>query len=213
MGQTAAAPPAAPAREAATLVVLPRIEAVNPVAHHAGDFQVHVISGTFRKQPAVLTEHVLAREGEGWVIEYKLEDDDGARVLRVLSDDNGNVARVWVVKDGVDEPGTAADYDALMASASVVPDENEGLSGSQRGTCMVGPSELDCETKLYRVRLGDRDATLGITGSHAIAGLDLAGEITAADGTVLYRSVLVERGNDANPGEHGSVALADSAKP
>ena len=129
--------------------------------------------------------------------------------MRVLSDPNGDITRVSALVEGEEKPGTLADYDAFMAEASIVPDENDGLAASTKATCMVGPSELDCETKSYRVMLGDEEANLGITGSHAIPGVDLAGEITAADGTVIYRSVLVERGNVANARDDGSFALGD----
>ncbi len=183
------------------------LAAVNPVERHVGDFVVHVVSGTFRKEAAVFSERVVARAGDGWIMEYKLEDNTGSRSLRATIDANGEVTRVALLDDGDEKPGTLADYEAFMASASLAPDENEGLTATSRGTCMVGPSELDCETKNYRVLLGDKEASLGITGSHAVPGLDLAGEITSADGTVIYRSVLIERGNAANEADDDSFAL------
>ena len=85
----------------------------------------------------------------------------------------------------------------MMASASVVPDTNEGLVANSTGTCTLGPAELDCETKSYKVWLGDREASLGVTQSAAVPGADLSGEITASDGSVIYRSELVERGNES----------------
>jgi hypothetical protein len=94
-----------------------------------------------------------------------------------------------------------------MASASLSPDENEGLTASTKSTCTIGPSELDCETKNYRVRIGEQAANLGITASRAIPGLDISGEITAADGTVIYRSVLIEGGNAGSAKAESSVAL------
>jgi hypothetical protein len=207
--QSAAVAPRLPSIDAVplTLAALPAVDAVDPVARHVGDFTVHVVSGSFRNHPAVLTERVVARDGDDWVIEYKLEDDDGTRLLRVTTDPNGEVTHVAIVVDGDETPGTVADYEAFMASASVTPDENDGLTASTKGTCMMGPSELDCETKSYRVLLGDQEVKLGITGSRAVPGLDLAGEITAADGTVIYRSVLVERGNVKDARDDGSFAL------
>src|SRR4051812_35474216 len=91
--RTAAVAPrtAPPAERAATL---PALAPVNAVARHVGDFNVHVVSGSFRKRPALLTERVVAREDETWVLEYKLEDDEGARLLRIWSDPNGNVTLV-----------------------------------------------------------------------------------------------------------------------
>jgi hypothetical protein len=188
---------------------LPVLEPVDPVERHVGDFLVHVVSGSFRKEPALLTERVVAHDGDVWVIAYKLEDNAGSRALKTWVDANGEVTRVSVLSDGDEKPGTLADYEAFMASASVTPDENDGLTASTRGTCTVGPSELDCETKNYRVMLGEKEASLGITGSHAVPGLDLAGEITAADGTVIYSSILVEHGNEANAKDEDSFALTE----
>lgn len=166
-------------------------------ARRVGDFAVHMISGSFRKNPALLTERVIGEEYGAWVLEYRLEDTDGATSLRVWMDqDTDQIKRVSRVIDGVEKPGTVADFDALMASASVVPDTNDGLVANSSGTCMLGPAELDCETKSYKVMLGDREANLGVTQSAAVPGVDLAGEITAADGSIIYRSELVERGNE-----------------
>jgi hypothetical protein len=163
-----------------------------------GDFSVHMISGTFRKQPALLTERVMSEEYGRWVIEYRLEDNDGATTLRVWMDqDSGRVDKVSRLVDGAEKPATVADFDALMASASVVPDTNDGLVANSSGTCTLGPAELDCETKSYKVWLGDREASLGVTRSEKLPGTDLAGQITAADGSVIYRSELIERGNES----------------
>jgi hypothetical protein len=203
----AVAPRTAPA--AGTEAPLP-VLAANPFEHRVGDFSVHVVSGSFRKEAAVFTERVVARAGDGWVMEYKLEDNSGARSLRATIDRNGEVTEVALLDDGDEKPGTLADYEAFMASASLAPDENLGFTASSKGTCMVGPSELDCETKNYRVMLGDEVASLGITGSRAVPGVDLAGEITTADGSVIYRSVLIERGNEAKTDD--SFALVDHAK-
>ncbi len=181
-------------------------EAATTVQRHVGDFSVHEVSGTFLKHSAIFTERVVAKEGDSWIMEYRLEDSVGLKAVRVSMDENGAISRVTRLVDGIEQPGTVADYDALMASASLTPDENEGLTATSTGTCTVGPSELECETKTYRVLLGDKEARLGITESRSLPGRDLAGEITAADGTVIYRSVLVEHGNEAdNSGD--SVAL------
>src|SRR4051812_219006 len=150
----AVAPRTAPPTEQAS--ILPALEPVNAVARHVGDFNVHVVSGSFRKRPALLTERVVAREDDAWVIEYKLEDDEGARSLRIWSDPNGEITRVALLVDGEEQPGTLDDYETFMASASLAPDENVGLTASTKSTCMVGPSELDCETKNYRVMLGEQ---------------------------------------------------------
>jgi hypothetical protein len=196
--QTALIAPSAP-RTSATAAKAPPAKASEVVsARRVGDFSVHMISGNFRKNPALLTERVTAEEYGAWVIEYRLEDTDGATTLRVWIDqDSDQVKRVSRLVDGVEKPATVADYDALMASATVVPDTNDGLVANSSGTCTLGPTELDCETKSYKVWLGDREANLGVTQSTAVPGTDIAGEITAADGSVIYRSELIERGNES----------------
>ena len=170
----------------------------------AGDFYVHEISGSFRKHAAILTERVVAQEGDVWIIDYRLEDGEGARAFRVRMDGSGQITRVGrLLEGGAEQPATLADYEALMASASLTPDENEGLTATTKGTCIVGPSELDCETKNYRVLVGGEEASLGITESRSLPGRDLAGEITGADGKVIYRSVLIEHGNEARHDNDG----------
>jgi hypothetical protein len=182
--------------------------AVSPESTRAaGDFSVHEITGNFRKHPALLTERVVAREDGLWIMDYRLEDTEGVRAVRVRMDDSGEIVKVSRMLDGVEEPGELADYESLMSAASVTPDENEGFTASSEGTCTVGPAELDCETKNYRVLVGGKEANLGITESRSLPGRDLAGEITAADGSVIYRSVLVEHGNEANKGQKDSLAM------
>jgi hypothetical protein len=172
-------------------------KADEPSARRVGDFAVHMISGSFRKQPALLTERVIGDEYGSWIIEYTIEDNEGANTLRVwMNQDSDQIVKVSRMVDGAEKPGTIADYEALMASASVVPDTNDGLVANSSGTCTLGPAELDCETKSYKVWLGEREANLGVTQSAAVPGIDLSGEITAADGSVIYRSELVERGNE-----------------
>jgi hypothetical protein len=193
----ASRPPSAGTSQTATPTATPE---GNAPARKVGDFRVHMISGSFRKQPVMLTERVTAYQGDLWTIEYTLEDKSGVSGLRTLVDANGDVKRVTRLVDGVEKLGSMKDYEALMASISVTPDANEGLTASTRGTCTVGPTELDCETKI-----GDKEASLGITASASLPGHDLSGEITAADGTVIFRSELLEHGNEA--GSKDAVSL------
>jgi hypothetical protein len=62
------------------------------------------------------------------------------------------------------------------------------------------------------VRLGERDAQLGITNSASLPGSDIAGEITLSDGTVIFRSELVERGNAAKAASDSVAALGEGAR-
>jgi hypothetical protein len=207
-------PEAAPAPTPEVSVEAPAsAEPAPPAAleRKVGDYMVHMISGTFRKQPAMLTERVVGREDDVFIIELELEDTQGPKVLRAWIDRNGEVQKVTRMTQSGELPAKLSDYEALIASVSVAPDENEGLTASTTGTCLLGPSELECETKSYRVRIGEKEASLGITQSAAVPGSDLAGEITLADGTVIFRSELVARGNRPIAGDASVALLAEPA--
>ncbi|HEY3493612.1 MAG TPA: hypothetical protein VGK73_02955 [Polyangiaceae bacterium] len=216
---TAAVPPAAPLPAPKPAVVAPPAEtaaeapAPSVLERRVGDYVVHMISGSFRKQPAMFTERVVGRENDAWVIELKLEDNQGAKVLRAWIDEDGAVQKLTRVTEKGEVPAKPAEYDALLASISLTPDENEGLTASTMGTCTVGPAELECETKSYRVRLGDKEASLGITQSASIPGNDVSGEIRLSDGTLIFRSELVERGNENTPDDSFALLSEPDAGP
>jgi hypothetical protein len=165
-----------------------------------GDSMVQLSSHGFREKPALLRERVVAEEAGGLIMEYRLDDNDGVRVIRAHVDQNGEVTRILRVSGHRAEPGTLADYEALRAGAMVVRDENRGRTDRKRATCNLGPSELDCLTKTRRVRLGEGEAALEISQTAALPGRDVGAEITAADGSVIYRATLIEHGNDRQTG-------------
>lgn len=185
------APAAAPKKQAAA----PSVEAP---ARKVGDFWVHRISGSFSAKPMLLVERVVAIDETGTTVEYTLEDPEGQSKLLVTREASTDaVISVMRVVDGKPEPASVADLEELIAKTTFAPDSNEGYVDRTLGTCLVGPSELDCETKSYRVTVGSREASLDITRSDKYPGRDIGGEITSADGEVIYRAELLEAGNDA----------------
>jgi hypothetical protein len=165
-----------------------------------GDYWVHKISGSFAERAMVLTEKVVEKSETDIVLEYTLEDDESTtRLLVRQALETDEVLDVRRVVDGAEEVATLADYEALMAKTAFVPDSNEGFLDRSVGTCLVGPSELDCETKSYRVMIGDREAKLDVTESKKYPGRDIAGEISTEDGDVIYRAELLESGQGQAP--------------
>jgi hypothetical protein len=164
-----------------------------------GDFRVHRFSGSYQKSPLTMTEEVIAREHGSWVIDYTFEEQDGTTKLRVRFDPRtDSVTRVSKL-DGSKELGVPlATYEKLIERTSFAADSNDGMLSSTRGTCLVGPSELDCETKSYRVAVGDKGAILNVSRSSSVPGGDVAGDIIGSDGAVIYRSELIEMGNTAS---------------
>jgi len=165
-----------------------------------GDFQVHRFSGSYQKSPLTLTEEVIARENGSWVIDYTFEEQSGTTKLRVRFDPRtDSVTGVSKIDGRTEQRVPIATYEKLIERTSFAADSNDGMLASTRGTCLVGPSELDCETKSYKVSVGDKVATLNVSRSESVTSGDVAGDITGSDGTLIYRSELVEIGNSSSP--------------
>ncbi len=178
--QTAgSAPPAAPAMQ-------------------VGDYFVQRFSGSFSKQAMLLTERVIAREPGAFVIDFRLEQGKQASSLRLRVDakDPRRILRVSEVKGDQESPSSLAVYEALMARTMFSPDENEEQLATERTTCLIGEREVDCERTSYRVRVGEKEATLTVVTSQAAHGRDLGGELMTADGKLLYRAQMIETGTE-----------------
>jgi hypothetical protein len=168
-----------------------------------GNFYVHRFSGSYEKSPLTLTEEVVAQEEGLWLVDYTFEQPAGTTKLRVRIDPKTDSV-VWASKlEGTNEIKVPlATYEKLMDRTSFTADANDGMLASEHGTCLVGPSELDCETKSYKVWVGDKQATLNVSHSDSVPDRDVSGDITASDGTLIYRSELVEMGTADSP-RHG----------
>jgi hypothetical protein len=192
-----AATPPAPAEEKP----LARAEETAPAdPRKVGDFYVHRFSGSYEKSPLTLTEEVVAQEDGLWVIDYTFEQRSTTTKLRVRLDPRtDSVFRVSKLDGSKELKVPLSTYRRLMDRTSFTADANDGMVASERGTCLVGPSELECETKSYKVWVGDKQATLNVSHSDSVPNRDVAGDITGSDGTLIYRSELVEMGTAGSP--------------
>lgn len=183
-----------PAAVTAPATAKPRVEvSASAPTRHVGDFFVHRFSGSFAQDPLTLTEEVAALEDSAWVVDFSLTQNEQVERLRVRFDVASGQAVSAAHLDGSKEtPAKLADYEALMARTVYSADVNDGLVSSNDQTCLVGGDELDCETKTYKVWVGDRAATLSVVHSPTFADRDVAGEITTEDGKLIYRAELVE---------------------
>ena len=162
-----------------------------------GDYFVHRFSGSYRQTPLTLTERVVAEEEDLLVVDYTLEEGEASFMLRARIDKaSGNVVRVSQIEDDEEVEAPLSAYEDLLAKTVFAPDLNEELIDEQTQTCLVGPEELECETKNYRVLVGDDEAMLSVTQSRELPGRDISGEVTGVDGTIIYRAQLMEAGNE-----------------
>lgn len=161
-------------------------------SRQVGDYLAQRFSGTFRERPFTLVEEVVAQEGELLVVDYTLEQADEKRVLRVRFDAATERAVAASHLRGLEEiPASLTEYEELLALASFAPERNDAHLGSRRETCVIGPRELECDVEKFRVRVEDRDATLVVSRSSELER-DVAGEVRAADGTLLYRTEIID---------------------
>lgn len=192
-----AAPNPARSAEAAAAAgdgATPRLAASSPSApqRRVGDFFVHRFSGSFAAEPLTLTEEVKAKEGATWVVDFSLTQGAQVERLRVRFDEGGRAMSAARLTGSREAEASLADYEALVARTVYAADVNDGLISSTTQTCLVGADALDCETKTYKVWVGERAATLSVVHSSAHPDRDVAGELTQDDGKLLYRAELVE---------------------
>lgn len=183
-------------------------------ARAPGDYVTYRFSGSFRKTPLLLTQRVVAREGDVLVVDMTLQDDRETESLRVRMSDapsrRGEILSAAWLDDGVERPATLAAYEAMMEKTTLAADENEAVLGSAAVSVDVGGATLACQETSFRVRIGKTRATMRTLQSDDFAWGDVGGEITTEDGRVLYRAELIDRGHaDATP--HGAHAAAVGA--
>ena len=189
-GSVAKAPVAPAASVATAPAVVPSLSAPT---RHVGDLFVHRFSGSFAREPLTLTEEVAACEDDAWVVDFSLTQSEKVERLRVRFDlKNGQAVSAAHFDAGRETPAKLSDYEALLARTVYAADVNDGLVSENDQTCLVGADELDCETKTYKVWIGDAPATLSVVHSNTFADRDVSGEITTQDGKLIYRAELIE---------------------
>lgn len=195
-------PPVSGGREQAPQVKTVAAPASAPSAaapkRQLGDFFVHRFSGSFAQDPLTLIEEVVARDAQAWVVDFSLSQADEVERIRVRFDATTGEPVAASRFDGNQEsPASLAEYEALLARTVYAADVNDGLVSKSAETCLVGAEELDCETKTYKVWVGEGSATLSVVHSATYADRDVSGEITSDQGKLIYRAELVE----ARPGK------------
>jgi hypothetical protein len=171
----------------------PAVESAPAPKRQLGDFFVHRFSGSFAQDPLTLTEEVVAREDQAWVVDFSLSQNDAVERIRVRFDAATGEPLAASRFDGSQEsPAKLADYEALVARTIYAADVNDGLVSKSAETCLVGADQLDCETKTYKVWVGDDAATLSVVHAKAYEDRDVSGEITTESGKLVYRAELVE---------------------
>ncbi len=161
-----------------------------------GDFVVTRFSGSFTTRPIEVKETLLERSGE--TIRYELawsrgEEQQHLRLERSAS--SGALLRVQKLGVGEPEELSQQAYESLLASTLFIPDSNDAAGATEKGSCLVGERLLKCDKVSYAVTVGEKAAKFVVNRSELIPGGELGGEVTSAQGELLYRSEILDYGH------------------
>ena len=166
-----------------------------------GDFVTFAFSGSYRKAQLRLTERVVARDAGSITIDFSFKDADKTETLRVKTATTGahrgdvlSVERV--AANGATKPATREAFEARIAETVAVADSNDALLDETTTKITVGARDLAGTLATYRVKVGDKTATLRTFTADGFQWGDAGGEIKTADGKVFYKAELVDIGGD-----------------
>lgn len=184
--------------DAATAEVAPLAIAAETPRKRVGDYVVHRFSGSFRRAPITLSQKIVAREPGVLVVDVTLDEGKTKQTLRVRMNESGGekpIVSVAKLDKDIETPSTLAVYEAMLAKTSLTPDRNEDFVSAESVHVDVAGKPVACTKSTFRVRVGNKSALLHVLASESFAWGDLGGDITAKDGTVLYRAEIVDVGS------------------
>jgi hypothetical protein len=167
-----------------------------------GDYVTFNFSGGYRKTPLRLTQRVVARNADRITIDYTFVEGNARTTLRATfgaAAKRGELLEIArVAADGSSTAATSADLEAKLAGTAAIADENEALIDERQTTVKVADSEIPATRSVYKVRVGNKPATLETTTSAAFHWGDLGGKIVTADGKIYFSAELVDAGGPSS---------------
>jgi hypothetical protein len=169
-------------------------------SHAAGDYIVRRFWLRTRHVPTVLTERVIAVKQASIVLEVTRETGAVSRSVRVeLGNDpanRGEVLGAAALVNGREIAMGKAAYSAIMRDTIFAADENDGAIESVRTKLDLQGRVLDCTETRFRVKVRGRVGTMRTIELENSPWGEVAGDVTTADGAVLYRAEVVDVGHD-----------------
>lgn len=178
-----------------------------------GEFATYRFSGTYRSSPVTVTYRVLDRDQATIRLAVALESEGTTQRFRLeMSDAPDAPAEIRSVArriDGTDRPMDLAEYQALMSQTIAPIESNEQSLERTDHQVDVAGRTLPCTMASYRVLADGEPATMTVLESAGFAWGDLGGEITRADGTLLYKAEIVELGGPQPTTEAVAATVED----
>jgi hypothetical protein len=169
-------------------------------SHAVGDYIVRRFWLRTRAAPTVLTERVIAVKQASIVVEVTREAGSESRSVRVeLGNDpanRGEILGAAALVNGREIAMGKAAYGAIMRDTIFAADENEGAIESVKTKLDLQGRALDCTETRFRVKVRGRVGTMRTIELENSPWGEVAGDVTTADGSVLYRAEVVDVGRD-----------------
>jgi hypothetical protein len=170
------------------------------MSHAVGDYIVRRFSLRSRKTPTTLTERVVAVKEGSFVLEVTREAGAEARSIRVeLGSEpanRGEILSVVALRGGKEFAMGRAAYEAILRDTIFVADENDGEIDSAKVKLDVQGRALDGTETRFRVKVRGKEGTMRTFALENSPWGEVGGEVTTADGSVLYRAEVVDVGRE-----------------
>jgi hypothetical protein len=108
----------------------------------------------------------------------------------------GDVLSVVGLRDGKEVVMPKRAYDVMMRDTVFVADQNEGAIASGQIKLDVNGRALDCTETRFRVKVRGRVGTMRTLELGNSPWGEVGGDVTTADGSVLYRADVVDIGHE-----------------
>jgi hypothetical protein len=178
----------------------PKVEQRVDLSHAVGDYIVRRFSRKSHSHPTVITERVIAVKDGSFVVEVTRESGAESRAIRAeigsAPANRGEVLSVVALRGGKEIAMGRAAYEAIMRDTVFVADENEGAIESAKVKLDVQGHALDGTETSFRVKVRGKAGTMRTIELENSPWGEVGGEVTTADGTLLYRAEVVDVGHE-----------------
>jgi len=178
-----------------------------------GEFATYRFSGSYRREPVTVSYRVVERDQATITLDVSSTTDGQSQRFRLKMTDgpsgSGEILSVARFDGSTVQPVAPAEYEALMQQTIAPIEHNEADLERQDHELAIGEQTVACTRATYRVLADGRPATMTIFESPSFAWGDLGGEITTADGGVLYKAEIVEVGSESSASSQAIAATVE----
>jgi hypothetical protein len=205
--------PSEPAAASAAPAPIPDYAEGTATPRSLGDFATYRFSGSYRATPVTVSYRVIDRDYESLVLDVTVESDGAPERFRLsMSDGTAGASEILSVArliDDAEQPIAIAEYEALMQQTVAPIEHNDEQLDTTDHELRIGDQTVPCTQASYRVIAAGEQATMTVFESASFAWGDLGGEITSADGEVLYKAEIIDLGGASQTASRAIAATME----